>query len=174
MHNLTKKNKQRIRNDIITGARLYERYLVSKAFLIITDNGTVNTVCFNKKDFAHLAGVRTTLSDRDLYENAAKGTLTVGNILSNQYYDFGTIRKKIIRLKKINKIIYANANTNLMLVNLHTHTTNFPLAIESIVTSMVVAFTGNDYYARSLRNNNQTESETKENILAIFSKEKIL
>lgn len=37
---------------------------------------------------------------------------------------------------------------------------------------MVVAFTGKDLHARSLRNNNQTNADEKKNILAIFSKEK--
>lgn len=38
---------------------------------------------------------------------------------------------------------------------------------------MVVAFTGKDLHARSLRNNNQTNADEKKNILAIFSKERI-
>ncbi|NDO41942.1 hypothetical protein SAMN04489758_10598 [Thomasclavelia cocleata] len=37
---------------------------------------------------------------------------------------------------------------------------------------MVVAFTGNDNHARSLRNNNQTNSDEKKKIIAIFSKKR--
>ena len=37
---------------------------------------------------------------------------------------------------------------------------------------MVVAFTGNDNHARSLRNNNQTNFDEKKKIIAIFSKKR--
>lgn len=77
-----------------------------------------------------------------------------------------------MRITTINKIVYAKAQTNLVLVNLHTKTRDFPLAIESTNDKMVVAFTGKDLHARSLRNNNQTNADEKKNILAIFSKEK--
>lgn len=60
----------------------------------------------------------------------------------------------MIRIKKINKLIYANASTNLILINLHTQF--FPIAIESREDKMVVAFTGDDFHARNLRNNNHT------------------
>lgn len=172
MHSLSQSNKRRIIKEVIAGARLYQKYLVTNDFLVVTEDGKYNEVRFHKDDFAHLVGVRSYLNDLDFYKNCIKGTLAQNNIKDQQHYDFGTLRKKIIRIKKINKIIYANANTNLVLVNLHTNTTDFPLAIESIEDKMVVAFTGNDLHARSLRNNNQTNSDEKKNILAIFSKEK--
>lgn len=68
--------------------------------------------------------------------------------------------------------MYANADTNLILINLHTNTIDFPLAIESPKDKMVIAFTGNDNHARSLRNNNQTNSDEKKKIIAIFSKKR--
>lgn len=172
MHSLSQSSKKRIKNDIITGARLYKKYLMPNEFLVITEDGDSVVVCFHKGDFAHLAGVDTVFDDSDLYDHCIDGTLTEINIKSNQHYDFGTIRKKIIRIKKINKIIYANADTNLVLVNLHTHTRDFPIAIESLDDKMVVAFTGDDFHARSLRNNNQTNADAKKNIIAIFSRGK--
>ncbi|MCD7892282.1 MAG: hypothetical protein LUG60_01145 [Erysipelotrichaceae bacterium] len=36
------------------------------------------------------------------------------------------------------------------------HTQFFPIAIESREDKMVVAFTGDDFHARNLRNNNHT------------------
>ncbi|MFQ6792077.1 MAG: hypothetical protein ACLRT4_04735 [Thomasclavelia sp.] len=132
--------------------------------MVITEDGNSVVV--------HLAGVDTVFGDSDLYEHCIDGTLTEINIKSNQHYDFGTIRKKIIRIKKINKIIYANAGSNLVLINLHTHTRDFPIAIESLEDKMVVAFVGDDFHARSLRNNNQTNANEKKNIIAIFSREK--
>ena len=172
MHKLSKSNKKRIVKEVIAGARIYQKYLATNIFLIITEDGKYNEVRFNKNDFAHLVGVRSYLNDMDFFKNCIKGTLAENNIHDYQHYDFGTLRKKIIRIKKINRIIYANANTNLVLVNLHTNTSDFPLAIESIEDKMVVAFTGNDNHARSLRNNNQTNSDVKKNIIAIFAKEK--
>ena len=172
MHSLSKSNKTRIIRDIIAGARLYEKFLVPYDFLIVTNDGKYNEVRFNKGDFAHLVGVRSHLNDLDFYKNCIKGTIAENNINNQQRYDFGTIRKKIMRITKINKIVYANAQTNLVLVNLHTKTRDFPLAIKSTNDKMVVAFTGKDLHARSLRNNNQTNANEKKNILAIFSKEK--
>ena len=172
MHSLSKSNKTRIIRDVIAGARLYEKFLVPYDFLIVTNDGKYNEVRFNKGDFAHLVGALSNLNDLDFYKNCIKGTIAINNINNQQHYDFGTIRKKIMRITKINKIIYANAQTNLVLVNLHTKTQNFPLAIESADDKMVVAFIGKDLHARSLRNNNQTDADERKNILAIFSKEK--
>lgn len=172
MHVLTQSSKNRIIRDAIEGARLYQKYLVANTFLVVTEDGKSSEVCFNKKDFAHLLGVRSSLNDLDFYNHCIKGTLTESNINEQQHYDFGTIRKKIVRIKKINKIMYANADTNLILINLHTNTIDFPLAIESPKDKMVIAFTGNDNHARSLRNNNQTNSDEKKQIIAIFSKKR--
>lgn len=125
-------------------------------------------VCFNKNDFVHLTGINPqSLSDSAFYNNAVIGTLTIGNIKSNQHYNFGTIKKKIQRIIKIEKIIYANTSSNLVLVNLHTNTTDFPYDIESPKDKMVVAFTRYDNHARSLRNNNQTNSDFKK-ILSLY------
>ena len=172
MHELNQSCKKRIRKDAIEGARLYQKYLVPNTFLIVTEDGKSKEVCFNKKDFAHLVGVRSSLNDLDFYNHCIQGTLVEDNINVQQHYDFGTIRKKIVRIKKINKIMYANADTNLILINLHTNTVDFPLAIESPKDKMVVAFTGNDNHARSLRNNNQTNFDEKKKIIAIFSKKR--
>lgn len=172
MHELNQSSKKRIRKDAIEGARLYQKYLVPNTFLIVTEDGKSKEVCFNKKDFAHLVGVRSSLNDLDFYNHCIQGTLVEDNINVQQHYDFGTIRKKIVRIKKINKIMYANADTNLILINLHTNTVDFPLAIESPKDKMVVAFTGNDNHARSLRNSNQTNSDEKKKIIAIFSKKR--
>lgn len=172
-HQLNTASKRRIIREVIIGARVYQNHLVAKSFLIVTEDGEAKEVCFHKDDFAHLVGVRSTLNDLDFYNHCIKGTLTESNIKAQQHYDFGTIRKKIVRIKKINRIIYANAKTNLVLINLHTNTTDFPLAIESIEDKMVVAFTGKDNHARSLRNNNQSRSDEKKNIIAIFSKNKL-
>lgn len=172
MHSLSESKKKRIIRDIIIGARLYGKFLVPHDFLIVTSDGKYNEVRFHKEDFAHLVGVRSYLNDLDFYKNCIKGTIAENNIKDQQHYDFGTIRKKIMRITKIHKIIYADAQTNLVLVNLHTKTHDFPLAIENTHDKMVVAFLGKDLHARSLRNNNQTNADEKKSILAIFSKEK--
>lgn len=161
MHSLSESKKKRIIRDIIMGSRLYAKFLVPHDFLIVTSDGKYNEVRFHKEDFAHLVGVRSYLNDLDFYKNCIKGTIAENNIKDQQHYDFGTIRKKIMRITKIHKIIYADAQTNLVLVNLHTKTHNFPLAIENAHDKMVVAFIGKDLHARSLRNNNQTNVDEK-------------
>lgn len=172
MHSLSKSKKKRIIRDIIIGASLYGKFLVPHDFLIVTIDGKYHEVRFNKEDFAHLVGVRSYLNDLDFYKNCIKGTIAENNIKDQQHYDFGTIRKTIMRITKIHKICYADAQTNLVLVHLHTKTQDFPLAIENTHDKMVVAFIGKDLHARSLRNNNQTNADEKKSILAIFSKEK--
>lgn len=161
MHSLSESKKKRIIRDIIMGSRLYAKFLVPHDFLIVTSDGKYNEVRFHKEDFAHLVGVRSYLNDLDFYKNCIKGTIAENNIKDQQHYDFGTIRKKIMRITKIHKIIYADAQTNLVLVNLHTKTHDFPLAIENTHDKMVVAFIGKDLHARSLRNNNQTNVDEK-------------
>lgn len=161
MHSLSESKKNRIIRDIIMGSRLYAKFLVPHDFLIVTSDGKYNEVRFHKEDFAHLVGVRSYLNDLDFYKNCIKGTIAENNIKDQQHYDFGTIRKKIMRITKIHKIIYADAQTNLVLVHLHTKTQDFPLAIENTHDKMVVAFIGKDLHARSLRNNNQTNVDEK-------------
>lgn len=161
MHSLSESKKKRIIRDIIMGSRLYAKFLVPHDFLIVTSDGKYNEVRFHKEDFAHLVGVRSYLNDLDFYKNCIKGTIAENNIKDQQHYDFGTIRKKIMRITKIHKIIYADAQTNLVLVHLHTKTQDFPLAIENTHDKMVVAFIGKDLHARSLRNNNQTNVDEK-------------
>lgn len=161
MHSLSESKKKRIIRDIIMGSRLYAKFLVPHDFLIVTSDGKYNEVRFHKEDFAHLVGVRSYLNDLDFYKNCIKGTIAENNIKDQQHYDFGTICKKIMRITKIHKIIYADAQTNLVLVHLHTKTHDFPLAIENTHDKMVVAFIGKDLHARSLRNNNQTNVDEK-------------
>lgn len=109
MHSLSESKKKRIIRDIIIGARLYGKFLVPHDFLIVTSDGKYNEVRFHKEDFAHLVGVRSYLNDLDFYKNCIKGTIAENNIKDQQHYDFGTIRKKIMRITKIYKIIYADA-----------------------------------------------------------------
>ena len=75
-------------------------------FNIVTNDGKYHEVRFNKEDFAHLVGVRSYLNDLDFYKNCIKGTIAENNIKDQQHYDFGTIRKKIMRITKIHKICY--------------------------------------------------------------------
>ena len=108
MHSLSKSKKKRIIRDIIIGARLYGKFLVPHDFLIVTNDGKYHEVRFHKEDFAHLVGVRSYLNDLDFYKNCIKGTIAENNIKDQQHYDFGTIRKKIMRITKINKIVQIN------------------------------------------------------------------
>ncbi|MCD7893804.1 MAG: PBECR4 domain-containing protein [Erysipelotrichaceae bacterium] len=129
MHKLSASNKKRIINDVVIGARLYQKYLATKDFLIIADDGTYVEVRFHNSDFAHLVGIRSYLNDLSFYKNCVSGTIAENNIKDQQHYDFGTLRKKITLIKKIHKIIYTNSNV--LLINLHTNTIDFPLAIEN-------------------------------------------
>lgn len=106
MHSLSKSKKKRIIRDIIIGARLYGKFLVPHDFLIVTNDGKYHEVRFHKEDFAHLVGVRSYLNDLDFYKNCIKGTIAENNIKDQQHYDFGTIRKKIMRITKIHKISF--------------------------------------------------------------------
>lgn len=172
MANLKDSNKERIRNSIILGAQIYKNKLIPYDFLVITDDYQYYTVRFNAVDFAHLIGIDTVFSDKDLFENCVKGTISKENIKTNQHYNFGTLKQKSNRIEKIHKIIYAKNDAHLILINLHTNTRDFPLAIENTDDKMVVAFVGKDHCARSLRKNNSTECDKRKTIIGIYAKSK--
>jgi len=77
------------------------------------------------------------------------------------------------KLVDIEKIIYADSSTNLVLLGLKTNTCTFPLAIRNDAKNICVAFNGNTslYKGRSLRKGTSSLNAYKEiRISHIFSK----
>lgn len=130
-------------------------------------------VTFKVKDFNHLSGVNSDLSDSSFFYNCLKRTITINNIKTNQHYNYQTIKDKLKRLVEINNIIYADSSTNLVLLGLNTNTYTFPLAIRNDNKNVCVAFNGNSspFRGRSLRKGkNSLNAHNEMKINYIFSK----
>lgn len=109
-------NKKRfIRDTLIKSACNYKR-LIETDYLIVTEDGQNHVVTFKVKDFNHLSGVNSDLSDSSFFYNCLKRTITINNIKTNQHYNYQTIKDKLKRLVEINNIIYADSSTNLVLL----------------------------------------------------------
>lgn len=80
-------HKSKLREQIIIGARNYNKYLVNKVFKIVCDDGTEVNVRFCASDFHHMTGLCSNLKDKDFYEKCIAGTIDAGNIDLNQKYN---------------------------------------------------------------------------------------
>lgn len=90
---ITPNKKMFLRECSIEGARNYNHFLSGKVFLIICEDGSESTVRFFKKDFIHLSGIRSNLSDDKFFEHCKKNKLSDGNILTRQKYNWQTLDK---------------------------------------------------------------------------------
>lgn len=73
-----KKNK--IRQDIIEAASMYEQYLAGQAFLYVYGNEYFE-VMFPVNRFLHLAGVETRLFAKKFYKNAREKNINYTTVL---------------------------------------------------------------------------------------------
>lgn len=160
-----------LRNCSIHGARNYNHFLIGKVFLIICEDGVEIEIRFFKKDFIHLTGIKSDLSDDSFYDQCVLGKLSEGNIKDQQKYNWSTLKAKALRIKNIHKIIYSDIKNSLFMFNLHTNTVDFPVAIRNITIDSCVAFMGTINKARSLRKyTNSNNADEEKRIVAIFSK----
>ena len=160
-----------IRNKIITGADKYNKFLMNKVFLVICEDGSLHNVRFFAKDFQHLTGIHSDLSQKDFFEKALNKTLTVDNILEQQKYDGYTLKYKTNIIENIEKNIYGDSSESLFMLNLHTKTFDYPVAIRNSGLKGCVGFKQTNHRARTIRkyaNSNNADKELK--IIGIFSK----
>lgn len=180
MYNPNEREKEIFRQRIIKGARLFEKYLLNKRFIIVTADYAIYKVVFKKKEFLHLTGLSVNVGENLFYDLCKKGTISKNNINNFQRHNKNTLMTKTTNIEKLIKFIYADASTNLILKNfIMSSEPNrpFPCAIENPEENMVLAFAqlnGEDLKAKSLRKRTNNEIFASSHlILAIFSQEKI-
>ncbi|MBE5961058.1 MAG: hypothetical protein E7256_06670 [Lachnospiraceae bacterium] len=170
---LTANQKSYLRNKAIAGAKLYKNYLINKDFWIICEDGSDYKFQFKKKDFKHLTGIKSDLNDSRFFQNCTEALLSDNNIADIQHYNYQTLKAKADRISKINSIICESIEESLFMVNLHTNTDDYPVAIKNAITNTCIGFKGPDNYARTLRKaSNSNNSDEEKKIVAIFSKMK--
>lgn len=162
-----------IRNKIVAGALKYKQFLMEKDFYIICKDEISYCVHFYANDFKHLTGIDSPLSDNSFFDNCLKGLLTISNIDENQTYNWRTLRGKADRVEKIDEIIYGNSDNSLFMINLHTNTATFPVAIRNSDLDTCIGFTTLDNKARTLRKySNSSNADEQKEIGAILAKSK--
>ncbi len=136
------------------------------------EDGEEYIVHFLKGDFKHLTGITTDLSDVDFYKSSVKRTLDIGNINEYQKYNWATLKSKMKRISSIHRILYDNIQDSLFLINLHTNTRVYPIAIKNTNIDACIGFVENNN-ARTLRKyNSSNEVDNQKKVLMILAKKR--
>ena len=152
-----------LREKIINGVEKYNHFLVNKVFLVICEDGSEYTLRFLKSDFRHLTGVDTDLNDDAFFELCKSRRLDIGNINEYQKYNWATLKSKALRISQIHRLLYDNIQNTLFMINLHTNTRTFPVAVKNTNIDTCVGFI-DGHKARTLRkynNSNDADSQKK-------------
>lgn len=173
VHNISDTSKQYLKNKAIQGALYYNNCLIGKHFLVICEDGTAYKIQFFKKDFQHLTGLKSNLNEDNFFKFSKLGLLNVTNIHTEQKYDWPTLKQKADRISQIHKLLYEDIDDALFLINLHTQTRDYPIAIKSTNIDACVGFEGDVYNAKTLRKYSSSNNyEEEKRIVAILSKDK--
>jgi len=168
---LTEGNKNRLRTCIIQGAINFEQYLNNKTFLILCEDNSQTQIRFFQEDYKHLTGIYSDLEDTEFYDKCKHGNISTGNIDTYQKYDWSTLRKKTKKIKHFHELLYSKADKSLLLNQLKTHTTVFPVAIRNDEENICVGFVDDIHKARSLRSaKNSRDADSEKQIIAILGK----
>lgn len=171
MNPLSNGHKAKLRQQIISGARNYNNYLVNKIFKLVCEDGTEIDVRFFSSDFKHLTGLYSNLNDDDFYRNCVSGKISIGNIDTDQKYNWSTLKAKGNHIERIHELLYKDGKKTLVLEALDTHTLVFPYAVKNIANNMCVGFVTDINKARSLRKaSSSINFRTKKNIIATFAR----
>ena len=92
--------KNAIRQYIMDSALIYSSDLAGKTFLYIYGKEFFE-VSFPVDHFLHLTGVETSLSAKDFYKNAKKGTLTNNQFYFSVRHPYANAKKKLPCLKRL-------------------------------------------------------------------------
>ena len=166
------RNKRKmLRDNTIKGARQYSHYLVDKDFLVLCEDGRQYVLHFLKNDFRHLTGIKSNLKDDLFFQNSKKGHLDLGNIEEYQKYNWETLKSKSKGIAQIHKILYENIQNSLFLINLHTNTRDFPVAIKNTNINTCIGFVDSYHKARTLRKyNSSNKADSQKKISLIVAK----
>lgn len=171
LYDLSIGHKQKLRNQIITGARNYQHYLVNKVFKIVCEDGMSVDIRFFTNDFKHLTGLYSDLDNNSFYENCCSGYISTGNIRTSQKYNWSTLKIKGKHIEKIHELLYKDGNKILVSEVLDTKTCVFPYAVKNMSNNICVGFVDIIHRARSLRKAaSPTKCKSEKTIIAIFAK----
>lgn len=160
--------RKKLRENAIKGAKQYSHYLTDKDFLVICEDGTEHILHFYKADFKHLTGIKSNLNDDDFFTNCENRHLDLGNISEYQKYNWETLNSKSKRIVKIHRIVYDNIQNTLFLINLHTNTRNFPVAIKNTNIDTCVGFLNSNNKARTLRKYSSSQNAEEEKKIGLI------
>lgn len=164
--------KSKLRHQIILGARNYRKYLVGKVFRIVCEDGTNIDIRFFPSDFKHLTGLCSNLNNISFYRNCISGSIDVGNISSEQKYNWSTLKTKCRFIEHIHEVLYKDGQRVLVTRFLDTHTFVFPYAVKNEANNICIGFVDDICRAHSLRKaSTSMKFASKQNIIAIFAKD---
>lgn len=171
MPRINDKQKGRLREGIISGARCYSHYLLNKEFLVVCEDGDRSVVRFWRKNYAHLTGLLSNLNANDFFANCFRGTISYGNINSVQKYDFRTLCHKVDFLSHIHTLMYTDVQNSLFLYRLHTQSCEFPVGIRNPNMNVGVGFSGDLHCVSTVRRFSSSRTfDSEKRIIAIFAK----
>jgi len=104
-------------------ARLYQRELVGKTFLILYE-GNKSEVIFKSENFLHLCGVETNLSAKHFFKCAIRKSLTPKNIFFSQSHPYNLCE---IKTKFMPQAISLFKKDSLAITDISTQTRQFKL-----------------------------------------------
>lgn len=163
--------KKKLRQNAINGASQYAHYLMDKVFFVICEDGTEYELRFLKSDFRHLTGIDSNLDDDTFFYNCKYRILDTGNINSYQSYNWQTLNSKSKRIANIHRILYDNIQGALFMINLHTNTRKFPVAIKNTNIDTCIGFVDNNNKARTLRKySSSNNADEQKKIYLIIAK----
>ena len=164
-------DREKLRDQIVVGAQKYRDKLINKDFLIICEDGASYDVRFFSGDFIHLTGVLSNLNSSRFFDNSEKNLLDTGNILEGQKYNWSTLKSKGNEIERIDEIIYGNTANSLFMINLHTNTGDYPVAIRNSDINTCVGFRDSIHRARTLRKfTNSGDADDSKKIIGILAK----
>lgn len=170
-HTLSEGHRERLREKVILGAKNFDQYLNDKCFKIVCDDDSETIVRFFQNDFKHLSGINSDLNNGDFYDRCLDRTVSTGNILSDQKYDWPTLKSKSDRIAIIHELLYTDAEKTLLLNDLNVHTTVLPVAIRNDELKTCVGFMDSINKARSLRKSGTSkDAKVEKKIIAIYAK----
>lgn len=168
---LTEGQKERLRTKIIQGAKNFDTYLNDKCFKIVCADNSETLVRFFQYDFKHLSGINSDLSNHDFYDKCLHSTISSGNILTEQKYNWSTLKSKADRIEIIHDLLYTDAEKTLLLNDLTVHTAVLPVAIRNDHLKTCVGFMNSINKARSLRKASTSQgAKVEKKIIAIYAR----
>lgn len=176
-YRISDNKRSKLRENAIKGASQYLHYLVGKDFLIVCEDGNQYDLHFLKSDYKHLTGIDSNLDDDAFFDACKHRILDIGNINEYQKYNWQTLNSKSKRIVNIHRILYANVQNTLFMINLDTRNRTYPVAIKNIDIDTCVGFINERHTARTLRkynNSNRADKQKKIDLIVAKNRDEAL